>query len=150
MRKNPLLRAMRIDKLSLAALEATLRLYEAPFDPMADVPVLAMLTAGPADLKAKAEHLAGLLGDIEDVSTKVVALDGEAGGGSLPGITLSSFGVAIAWGKHKPEAMIEALRPAPIAVIGRIVRNQVVLDVRTLVPGDEERLCATMGQLAGA
>ena len=84
------------------------------------------------------------------MSAEVVALDGEAGGGSLPGITLSSFGVAVAWGKHKPEAMIEALRHAPTAVIGRIVRNQVVLDVRTLVPGDEDRLYTTIGQLAGA
>jgi len=150
MLKNPLLRAMRIDKLSLAALEATLRLYEAPFDPMADVPVLAMLTAGSDELREKAERLVGLLDDIDGVSTEVVVLDGEAGGGSLPGITLSSFGVAIVWGNHKPEAMIEALRNAPPAVIGRIVRNQMVLDVRTLVPGDEERLCVTMGQLAGA
>jgi L-seryl-tRNA(Ser) seleniumtransferase len=147
LRKTPLLRAMRIDKLSLAALEATLRLYQAPFQPEKEVPVLSMLTAQPDALEPVAHELADALGAIQGVTATVRPSLGEAGGGSLPGVELASFCVALTIGKLTPQETIVALRGGDPAIIGRIVKNEVTLDVRTLMMGDIPRIVAVVGAL---
>jgi len=144
LRKTPLLRAMRIDKLSLAALEATLRLYQEPFQPEKEVPVLSMLTAQPAALEPVAVELADALSRIQAVTATVHPSMGEAGGGSLPGVELPSFCVALSIGKLNPQETISALREGDPAIIGRIVKNDAILDVRTLMPGDIARIASSV------
>lgn len=136
LRKNPLLRAMRVDKLSLAALEATLRLYRAPHDPFEKIPVLRMLTAVPEDLAKKAETLASALGGVAGVEASVMPISSEAGGGSLPGVELASFCVAITLGSMTANDLTAALRTHEPAIIGRIAEGRVILDVRTLMDAD--------------
>jgi L-seryl-tRNA(Ser) seleniumtransferase len=149
-RKNPLLRAMRVDKLSLAALEATLRLYQAPFQPETEVPVLAMLTAKPDTLEPVASELSAALNKIDGVVAEVAPVKGEAGGGSLPGIELASFCVTITIGEMGPQQVITALRDGDPAIIGRIVKDKALLDVRTLMPGDPVRIVASVEAIAAS
>lgn len=136
LRKNPLLRAMRVDKLSLAALEATLRLYRAPNDPFEKIPVLRMLTAAPEALSKKAKALAKKINAIEGVEAEAVSIASEAGGGSLPALELASFGVAVMVSTMPADALVTAMRSREPAIIGRIVEGRVILDVRTLMDSD--------------
>ena len=89
LRKHPLARAVRIDKLSLAALEATLRLYRAPFDPLARIPVLQMLSQPLVEVQARAENLAQALQDLDGLNVSVARSSAFVGGGALPQQSLS-------------------------------------------------------------
>ena len=136
LRSHPLLRALRIDKLSLAALEATLRLYRAPSDPFARIPVLRMLSEPVNDVKARAGLLAAILRDqgLTDVSVEPSAAF--VGGGSLPQQDLESFAVSVAVDGLSPDALATALRQATVPVIGRIHQARICFDMRTVT--DEE------------
>lgn len=128
MRRHPLMRALRLDKLTLAALEATLRLHAGP-DAARDIPVLRMLAQGEAVLQARAERLCALLGSL---AAGVVVTIGHAGGGALPGQDIASRAVALRG--DSPDRLARELRAH--GVIGRIREDVVLLDVLTL--GDEE------------
>jgi L-seryl-tRNA(Ser) seleniumtransferase len=128
-RRHPLARAVRIDKLSLAALHATLALYRDPELARAELPVLAMLDAPPDVLEARARRLAGACGG------EVVASTAKVGGGALPLLELPGPAVAL------DVALAEALRDADPPVIGRISDGRLLLDVRTLTD-DEADLAA--------
>lgn len=128
-RRHPLARALRVDKLSLAALEATLRLYLDPERARREVPVLAMLDADPETLAARAELMAVGIGD----RARVVAAAAKIGGGALPLLELKGPVVAL---DGEPEALAQALRASEPPVIGRIHDGRVLLDPRTLT--DEE------------
>ena len=128
--RHPLARALRIDKLSLAALEATLAIYRDPELARREIPVLAMLTVGPAELGERAAELARAIGG--------EVLDGTArvGGGALPLLELRGPVVAVNGGGRGAEALARALRGADPPVIGRIQDGRLLLDPRTLA--DEE------------
>ncbi len=145
LRKNPLLRAMRIDKLSLAALEATLRLYKSPFEPEEEVPTLRMLTATPEELEGTALGLADTLNPLPNVTATPTPLAGEAGGGSLPTHQLASYGLRLTVGGLTPDALMERLRQASTPLIARISKGDVVLDMRTLLQDDVEDLPGLIG-----
>ncbi|MBW4961317.1 L-seryl-tRNA(Sec) selenium transferase [Sulfitobacter sp. CW3] len=134
LRSHPLLRALRIDKLSLAALEATLRLYRAPHDPFQTIPVLKMLSEPLADVQARANALAAQLDGL--VTTLVIPSDAYVGGGSLPQQGLQSVAVSIAHPDMTAETLADALRRAPVPVIGRIHQDQVLLDMRTVTDAE--------------
>ena len=134
LKSHPLMRAVRIDKLSLAALEATLRLYRAPHNPVVDVPVLAMLAEPLAQVEERAQRLRQMLEQIGIEQVSVCASIAYAGAGSLPDQDLDSFAVAIAIPEHTAEALSTALRTSTPPVIGRISREQVMLDMRTVQP----------------
>jgi L-seryl-tRNA(Ser) seleniumtransferase len=134
LRSHPLLRALRIDKLSLAALEATLRLYRAPHDPFESIPVLKMLSEPLADVQARANALAAQLDG--RVNTLVIPSDAYVGGGSLPQQGLQSFAVSIAHPDMTAETLADALRRAPVPVIGRIHQDQILLDMRTVTDAE--------------
>jgi L-seryl-tRNA(Ser) seleniumtransferase len=123
-KQHPLARALRLDKLSLAALEATLRLYRDPST--RDVPVLTMLTAGEPTLRARAERLAEGVGEVVEGVAKV-------GGGALPLLELAGPVVAV---HGDAQATAARLRAADPPVVGRIVDDRLLLDPRTLT--DEE------------
>jgi L-seryl-tRNA(Ser) seleniumtransferase len=128
-RRHPLARAVRIDKLSLAALHATLALYRDPELARAELPVLTMLDAPPEALEARARRLA------EGCGGEVVAATAKVGGGALPLLELPGPAVAL------DLALAEPLRAGDPPVIGRIADGRLLLDVRTLTD-DEADLAA--------
>ncbi len=128
-RRHPLARALRIDKLSLAALEATLRLYRDPQRARTEIPVLAMLDMAEGELAARARQIAQAIGE----SARIVRAVGRVGGGALPLLELEGPAVALA---GEPEALARALRRHEPPVIARIHEGQLLLDPRTLT--DEE------------
>ncbi len=139
MRKNPLCRALRVDKVTLAGLEATLRLYRDPDGARAAIPTLRMLGAEATDLKTRAVELRDALAE-DGVMTEVVATRGAVGGGTYPGVELDSWAVELApIGGAEPLAV--ALRDGSPPVIGRIVDDALRLDVRTVLPGQSRILC---------
>lgn len=137
LKQHPLNRAMRIDKMTLAALEETLRSYEA--GTAEEIPVIAMLSAKPEVLRPKAERLAAMLINA-GISTQVVPVEGHVGGGSVPNQSLSSWAVAFNGNVTKLE---ESLRKGTRPIVGRIHEGSFLLDVRTLMEKDFETIvCA--------
>jgi L-seryl-tRNA(Ser) seleniumtransferase len=129
-RAHALARAVRIDKLSLAALEATLLLYRDPERPWREIPALAMLAADETTLAGRAERLARGVGP----GAEVVRSSATVGGGALPLLELE--GPAVALAGENPEALVGSLRDGTPPLIARIHDGRVLLDPRTL--GDEE------------
>jgi L-seryl-tRNA(Ser) seleniumtransferase len=136
-RRHPLARAVRIDKLSLAALEATLLLYRDPALALAEIPVLAMLNVSPEDLARRAGVLA------EATGGEVVQGVSRVGGGALPLLELPGPVVALDAGALGAGELARRLRCGDPAVVARVQQDQLLLDPRTLT--DEEA-----GEVAGA
>ena len=134
LRADPLSRALRIDKLSLAALEATLLDWRDG----AAAPVSAMLAAPPAELRARAEALREALNPL--CPCDVVETVGEAGGGANPGEALPAWAVALS----PAEVLDDFFRRRPVPILGRIHRGKLLLDVRTLLPGDGAEIAAAL------
>ncbi len=131
LRRHPLLRALRLDKMSLAALEATLRLYRDPDVAVAAIPLLRMLDQGEATLAARAERLVGLLDGSLEVA--IVASEGFAGGGTLPESVIPSHAVVLHADAEPLAARLRQHRPA---VVGRISGGRLLLDM--LAVADDE------------
>jgi L-seryl-tRNA(Ser) seleniumtransferase len=128
-RRHPLARALRIDKLSLAALEATLRLYRDPERARTEIPVLAMLDVPEDELTTRAQRIAEAIGD----HARIVRTVGRAGGGALPLLELEGPAVALA---GDPDTLARALRAHDPPVIARIHDGRLLLDPRTLTDDD--------------
>ena len=145
-RRNPLTRAMRVDKLTLAALEATLALYRDPAKVMTDVPVLSMVTATAESIRVRAERLASTLRE-RGIQCDVVDSEAAVGGGAFPTARLTSTAVAL---RGKGAVLEEKLRKAANPVVGRIVDDRILLDLRSLLPDrDQELVDAAVSALAG-
>jgi L-seryl-tRNA(Ser) seleniumtransferase len=125
MRRHPLARALRVDKLTLAALEATLT---GPRTPTTQA-----LHAQPEELAARACSLAGLLA-AAGVPARAVASEAVVGGGGAPGVRLASAAVELS------EALAAPLRAGDPAVLGRVERGVLLLDLRAVAPEDDEAL----------
>ncbi len=134
LRRDPLARAMRPDKVVLAALSATLGLYRAGLATR-EIPVWRQIAATADSILARVEGIVGELGDGRATATASEAM---VGGGSLPGQTLPSWAIAIA--VPSPDRTLAALRAGELAVIARIADGAVVLDLRTVEPVDDKRL----------
>ena len=135
-RRNPLTRAMRVDKLTLAALEATLALYRDPARAFVDVPVLAMVTAPAESIRERADRLAAVLRH-HGLACDVVASEAAVGGGAFPTARLASSAVAL---RGKSADLELKLRKAPQPIIGRIVDERIQLDLRSLLPDRDDDL----------
>ena len=131
LRKDPLARAMRPDKVVLAALLATLRLYRTG-QAQAEIPVWRQIAAPEAELERRARAIAATISDPEVVAASSVST---VGGGSLPGQTQPSWSIRIA--SASPDRLLAALRGGAPAVVGRIVDGDVVLDLRAVEPEDD-------------
>jgi L-seryl-tRNA(Ser) seleniumtransferase len=133
-RRHPLARALRIDKLSLAALEATLALYREPARALAEIPVLRMLTENPAP---RARRLAALVdGEVVDAVARV-------GGGALPLTDLPGPVVAL------DAALAGPLRAGDPPVIGRVHEGRLLLDPRTLTDAEVDEVAAAVAAARG-
>jgi len=130
LKKHPLNRAMRVDKMTLAALEATLRSYEAGTEE--EIPVIGMLSASQDTLQQKAARLAAMLAEA-GVERSILPTEGRVGGGSVPNHSLPSYAVAFTGDVN---ALEEKLRLGATPIIGRIHEGKYLLDVRTLFETD--------------
>jgi L-seryl-tRNA(Ser) seleniumtransferase len=131
-KRHPLARAMRIDKLSLAALEATLELYRDPARALAEIPVLAAATEPVEAVRRRAERLAARLGgELTETRARV-------GGGALPLLELESFACALDGG----DELAQRLRTGNPPVIARVQEGRVLLDCRTLSDAQCDQILA--------
>jgi L-seryl-tRNA(Ser) seleniumtransferase len=149
MRRHPLTRALRADKLCLAALEATLAAY-LEGTALEEVPTLQMLHAPLSEVEAKVRRLAGELAraapGLEVEAAPSVA---RSGGGTLPTLEVPSFAVRLSEAGTDVESLAERLRGADPPVVGRVHEGRLWLDARTLLPGDEEAIVRAVREARG-
>jgi L-seryl-tRNA(Ser) seleniumtransferase len=141
--RNPLKRALRLDKGRLAALEIVLRMYLDP-DRLAErVPALRLLTRSESDIRATAERIAPVIASRwPDRSVAIEACRSQIGSGAMPVDLLPS--VAVTMGGKYLESITKFLRDLPRPVIGRVARGQLILDCRCLEAGDEAAFIAQL------
>ncbi|MGN6170158.1 MAG: L-seryl-tRNA(Sec) selenium transferase [Solirubrobacteraceae bacterium] len=142
-RSHPLARAVRIDKLSLGALEATLLLYRDPRRPWREIPALAMLAADEVTLAGRAQRLARGVGP----GAEVVRSSATVGGGALPLLELE--GPVVALVDEDPVPLVESLRDATPPLIARIHDGRVLLDPRTMTDEEVELAIMTVRRALG-
>jgi L-seryl-tRNA(Ser) seleniumtransferase len=133
--EHPLMRALRPDKLTLAALHATLDLYRRPEEAARAVPVLRMLNQQPAELEARAHRLLGAIGELEG-HVEIGEGTAFAGGGSLPEERIASRQLRIRPRTPSADELARRLRMGEPAVIGRVADGALMLDMMTVA--DEE------------
>ncbi len=135
MKRHPLARAIRVDKMTLAALQATLHAYLDIEQAEREIPTLSMLAATPAMLQAKADTLCHMFTE-QGIPAQVVAQSAPVGGGSVPNQLLPTYAVALTPAGITPNALEAALRQRALPIVGRISAEQYLLDLRTLFPED--------------
>ena len=139
-RRHPLFRALRVDKLTIAALEVTLGAYlRAAYD---EIPALRMIRATSTDIKRRAENfLRELTPEVPLGEVELELVDGDSlvGGGSTPAQTLPTKLIRIASARHSAAELEQRLRRAPagISVIARVESDRLILDLRTVLPAQE-------------
>lgn len=157
-RRHPLKRALRLDKMTLAALEATLRLYLDPDRLRERLPVLRLLTRPAADMEQAAERLLpALRAALASTFGETYAVDAtpclsQIGSGSLPVDRLPGIALRIRRGGGRAPslaALARRLRALPVPVIGRVHDDALLLDLRCLEPADEPRFIGQLAALAG-
>jgi L-seryl-tRNA(Ser) seleniumtransferase len=146
-KKHPLMRALRPDKMTLAALEGTLALYRQG-DAMR-VPAIGMLAAAPAELRARAERLAAAVGAVAGLHATVKQVTGAVGGGALPLAEPPSFALALTAADRSPDELDAALRAGEPPVVGRIADGELLLDVRTIAEPELAIVAAAVRALRG-
>jgi L-seryl-tRNA(Ser) seleniumtransferase len=150
-RKNPMKRALRVDKMTLAALEAVLRLYGNPDQLARQLPALRALTRTQADIEAQARrllpHVAVAIG--RSAEARVIACASQIGSGSLPVDSLPSAGIGVTGGEKRrgsfADRIATAFRALPVPVIGRIKDHAFLMDLRCL--DDEAGFIAQLERL---
>ncbi len=141
MKRNPLTRALRPDKFTLAALEATLLLHLDKEKAGREIPVLRMLHEDVAVVKRRAVRIArGIKKAVPGVAVEVVKLSSEVGGGSLPDVSILSFGLSLLPARFSVEKFERAMRKLEVPVIGRIEKGRFLIDARTVQEEDEAYL----------
>ena len=151
MRSHQLLRALRVDKMTLAAFEATLRMYITGRH--AEIPVIRMIEADSGSLLKKARRLCNVLKQAaqnigaNDLNIEVVEACDVIGGGAFPTDQLPGYGVGIHCASRSTESIAAAFRAAPVPVISGIKDEKVILHVRTLLDGDEQKITAAFSQI---
>ncbi|TAL22005.1 MAG: L-seryl-tRNA(Sec) selenium transferase, partial [Nitrospirae bacterium] len=139
--KNPLTRAVRIDKLTLAAFEATLMEYVDLEKAVENIPTLRMLLQKPETIKERAKRMAsGIKRHIKNAGVAVVPDTSKAGGGSLPEMEFPTYAVAIRPEGISVNELEERLRKGAPPIIARIKDDALLLDARTVRNEEMEEL----------
>jgi len=146
--RNPLNRALRIDKFTIAALEATLYAYEAG-TALDTIPTLRLLTEPLASIRRRALRvLARTSAETRRaLGATIVEASSQVGGGALPTVELPSAVIALGTPKRPAVALDEALRTGHPAVLGRLLDDRLLLDCRTILPTDVPALAARLAAL---
>ena len=133
MKKHPLARAMRVDKMTFAALEATLKKYRDEKVALRDIPILNMISASKEEMLVKAERLAAALTAANpDLDIDIVPVEDQIGGGSAPAVRLPGYAVAVATADRSAQSLERQLRKLDVPVVARIQNDQLLLCVRTI------------------
>lgn len=150
LKKNPLLRALRIDKLTLVALEETLRLYLDERQALANIPTLKMLTNNVAELASRGKTMVRRMRRALPATIAISLADGfsQAGGGALPLLELPTKLLSIAVEGISPQEMEKQLRSSTVPVLGRIRQDAFLLDIRTVFDQDIPVIIAALHSLA--
>src|SRR5436309_6155232 len=146
--QNPLNRAFRIDKLTVAALEATLYAYEAG-DALETIPTLRMLTEAQSTIRRRARGLLRRLSPEIQARLGVALVDAtsQVGGGALPTVELPTAAVALGTRERPAQNLDERLRNGRPPVLGRVLDDRLLLDFRTILPSDIPALAAALSRL---
>jgi L-seryl-tRNA(Ser) seleniumtransferase len=146
--QNPLNRALRIDKFTVAALEATLYAYEAG-TALETIPTLRMLTEPAASVRRRARRILGRLPAAaqRDLGAQVIESRSQVGGGALPTVELPTAAIALGTPERPAERLDEALRAGRPAVLGRLLDDHLLLDCRTVLPSDVVALASRLESL---
>jgi L-seryl-tRNA(Ser) seleniumtransferase len=147
---NPLTRALRIDKMTLAALEATLHLYRDPELAIRKIPTLRMLLMQKAEIENRARHLKKLLEDLNLTNLRIDLLDlpSKAGGGSLPLLELPSCCVGLQFADMSPNTLEKRLRRNRPPIIGRIENDWFLIDPRTVQDNELDFIPAAVNRIS--
>ena len=146
-RKDPLARIIRVDKITLAALEATLRLFLEESRAMAGVPTLSMLCKSPEQIEATAARIESKLRGAAACDVRLESEIGFMGGGSLPEQELPTRLVAVSPHSKSADTLARELRCATPAIFTRIRKDAVLIDPRTLFPGEEDEIVTALTAL---
>ena len=145
MKKHPLARAMRVDKMNFAALEATLMKYRDPKVALRDIPVLNMIAASGEDMRAKAERLADAIKRVNPaLSLELVPVEDQIGGGSAPMVRLPGWAVSVKDGMKSADRTERKLRKAEVPVVARINEDRLLLCVRTIAEDELETVAEAL------
>jgi L-seryl-tRNA(Ser) seleniumtransferase len=145
-RTHPLMRALRVDKMTYAALEATLAEYAAG-RAATTVPVQRMGTTTADEIRVRAQALADAVRRTAGWRAEVMEGVSAVGGGSAPGVELPTWLVVIAKDGLTPDALESQLRRSTPPVVARIENDRVVLDLRTVLPDEDSQLAGIMARI---
>ena len=145
MKKHPLARAMRVDKMTFVALEATLMKYRDPKVALRDIPVLNMISASGEEMRAKAERLADAIKRVNPaLSLELVPVEDQIGGGSAPMVRLPGWAVSVKDGMKSADRTERKLRKAEVPVVARINEDRLLLCVRTIAEDELETVAEAL------
>lgn len=139
--KNQLMRAMRVDKLTLAALSATLRLYRSTETAEQEIPLLRMLSMPVDNLKLRAEKIAGQIAHLSSIGSCDVVQEGSMlGGGSLPTQKIPTWCIAISPVNESVDNLAERYRRGTTSLMARVHKERLLIDMRTISPSQDMAL----------
>jgi L-seryl-tRNA(Ser) seleniumtransferase len=144
-RKNPLFRVLRVDKLTLAALEATIALYRR--DDLNGIPALRMMRLSREEIGQRAARLAERIAARPGYSVEIEDGESVVGGGSMPGQALPTKLVAVTHNQHKAQDLEARLRQNSPPIIARLERDRLVLDLRTVFEEQDEEIAQAFARL---
>jgi len=148
MRTNPLYRALRVDKMTLAALDGILREYQAGRG--GEIPTMRMLSLSEAEVRRRAEALRDRLArDAGALTVEVAAGSSAVGGGAAPTVEVPTALLRVRHPRRRPEELARSLRMGDPPIVSRIADDALVLDLRTVAPEEEEALLSALVGLAG-
>jgi L-seryl-tRNA(Ser) seleniumtransferase len=149
-RRNPLYRALRVDKMTLAALDVVLGDHQSG-RALTRVPVLRMLAEPAAEVRRRCEALAvALVGRAPGLDVSVVEVSAAVGGGAAPTVAVPSAALALRAPGRSPDELAEQLRGGRPPVVARVVEDRLVLDLRTVLRSDEPALLRALAERLGA
>jgi L-seryl-tRNA(Ser) seleniumtransferase len=150
MKKHPLARVLRVGKMTIAALEATMNIYYDSEEALKNIPVLHMLTAGEEELKGLAERMAEEIEKIPSVDCRIIETENQAGGGSAPGIDLPGYALGLRFKDISVQDAEEYLRSREIPIIARIHHNELLIETRTLMGNEYLYIIEALRSLVSA
>lgn len=148
MKKHPLTRALRVDKLTLAALEATLRLYRDPSIAVQKIPLYSMLSQSSQTLRERATNLKRALAHLSDFEAEVIDTASPIGGGSAPGEIKTSIALALKHRRIGVDTLSHRLMQLDRPVIARINEDRLLLDMRTVRDSDHDEIVQALSSAA--